>query len=670
MKKRHLRLRLEPSALVGGLTAQLERAPLQGGKWYVAAQAGGGLVYELPRRALAEARYLTCDLLLDGEELAVFRLSLLEGGSGRRFDLHFGLLNQCSARLRLPLSATDQGAWQLRREGAWLKPMCWGDPVNPARVDRMTFSVLRKGGGPVRWCQTPLRVVRGTPSRLSGPLLPHGPLLDRLGQSRQRDWPGKTRTAREVNERLREQRTAAPCHRWPVGWSKWGGWKERRFEATSFFRTHHDGRRWWLVDPGGSAFWSAGMDCVEMRIASSCDGLESALEWMPPDEGKWAAAFGRRSPGGGSFCYLTANLIRAFGPAGARPAWAAIVLGELRRLGFNTVGNWSHWEIAQASGFPYVRPLRLRFADTPLVFRDFPDVFDARFPADVARFAEQLRATADDPALIGYFLMNEPTWGFASLTPAEGMLRTAPKCPGRRALAQWLKDRYGRPEQLADAWGRRVSFARVAAGPWHGELTGAARADLEAFSTVMVERLFLGLTEACRAVDPNHLNLGARYYTVPPAWALAGMRSFDVFSMNCYRQTPPADEYQALSHGIGMPVMIGEWHFGALDVGLPASGIGHVADQHARGQAFRLYMEAAAATPCCVGAHWFTLYDESALGRGDGENYNIGFLDICHRPYRPLAAAARKSHARLYAVADGREGPYAESPEHLPLLFL
>ena len=35
-------------------------------------------------------------------------------------------------------------------------------------------------------------------------------------------------------------------------------------------------------------------------------------------------------------------------------------------------------------------------------------------------------ATRNDPAFIGYFLMNEPTWGFASQTPAEGMLLNTP----------------------------------------------------------------------------------------------------------------------------------------------------------------------------------------------------------------------------------------------------
>jgi hypothetical protein len=54
-----------------------------------------------------------------------------------------------------------------------------------------------------------------------------------------------------------------------------------------------------------------------------------------------------------------------------------------------------------------------------------------------------------------------------------------------------------------------------------------------------------------------------------------------------------------------------------------------------------------------VGVHYFTSYDQSAIGRFDGENYHIGFLDICHRPYDPLANAARTSHERMYQVAMG-----------------
>jgi len=37
-------------------------------------------------------------------------------------------------------------------------------------------------------------------------------------------------------------------------------------------------------------------------------------------------------------------------------------------------------------------------------------------------------------------------------------------------------------------------------------------------------------------VNPDHLNLGASYFTVPPAWAVADMRTFDGFSVNGYSE--------------------------------------------------------------------------------------------------------------------------------------
>jgi len=119
-----------------------------------------------------------------------------------------------------------------------------------------------------------------------------------------------------------------------------------------------------------------------------------------------------------------------------------------------------------------------------------------------------------------------------------------------------------------------------------------------------------------------------------------------------------------------MPVMVGEWHFGALDVGLPASGIGHVKTQDDRGRAYRVYLEDAARKPWCVGVHYFILYDQSALGRFDGECYNIGFLDVCNRPYELLCRAARASHERVYDLALGKVEPFNDAPEYLPKLFV
>ena len=41
---------------------------------------------------------------------------------------------------------------------------------------------------------------------------------------------------------------------------RFGGWTGLKFDATGFFRTEHDGRRWWLVTPEGHAFISWGVN--------------------------------------------------------------------------------------------------------------------------------------------------------------------------------------------------------------------------------------------------------------------------------------------------------------------------------------------------------------------------------------------------------------------------
>lgn len=662
---------LPAPARLGGLDAVPGPAPIAGAEWFVAQEPGAGLGWSFPAGTLNEGGFLTCDLLVDGHHLAVFELGLQEGEAGPKFTMIWSALNQCSARVRVNLpEVVTQNRWRFEREGAWLKPMCGGDRVELAKVDRMTLTVARKSDAPVRWCQTPVTISAVEPPRLKNLILPRGPLLDELGQSAIHDWPGKTRSVDEAVANLQTRYGGRNDRQWPEGWTKWGGWKSRTTIASGFFRHHHDGKRWWLVDPEGGLFWSAGMDCVRVDTDAAHGGLDAALAWLPPAGGEFAAARSARGSDQPMVNYLSANLIRAFGPSDWRTKWAELALAELRELGFNTVANWSDWTIARDAQFPYVRPLNLTITKVPMLFRDFPDVFHPEWETECANFATQLNATKDDPAFIGYFLMNEPTWGFSPLCPAEGMLQNAPAgCHARRQLAEWLRERHGNEETLAKHWAQPVTLAKVRDGGWGATFSPAARKDLETFSELMTERYFDGLTQACRTVDPKHMNLGIRYYTVPPWWAIKGMKAFDVFSVNGY-DLVVRPELGDLSKKLAMPVMVGEWHFGALDAGLPASGIGHVRTQTDRGRAYRRYVEDAAAKPWCVGVHWFTLYDESALGRFDGENWNIGFFDVCHRPYEPLGNAARLAHERLYDIAAGLTPPTTDAPEYLPKLFL
>jgi hypothetical protein len=663
-----LPLRLAPTPTAGCKTVQ-GPSVVPGATWYEVADPGEGLEYRFAPGSLAGARVITADLLVEGNDLTVFQLRLQEGEGGPVFTLDYATIHDAEARMRMRTEAVNQNRWQFPREGAWLKPMAGGAVVDLAKVDRMTIRVMRKSERPVRWCQTDVTATAGEVERLATPRLPKGALIDELGQSRVRDWPGKTRSEAELTARLTKQLADAPAARWPAAFSAWGGLAARSVAPGRYFRTHHDGRRWWLLDPDGHPFWSAGLDSVNVDTAAAYEGLEAALAWMPPRDGPFGEIYGERAERPRTINYLAANFIRAFGSQW-RDRWNTIALAHLRQFGFNTVANWSDWKVASAARFPYVRPLDFGTRQAPTVFRDLPDVFDPRFEADATRFAGQLSETRDDPAFIGYFLMNEPTWGFARQTPAAGMLLNAPHCASRKALRDHLAKKYGTDDGLRTAWGVPATLEAVSEGTWTAGFTPAAEADLAEFSGVMVERFFGTLTGKCRAVDPNHLNLGIRYHTVPPPWAVQGMKTFDVFSMNCYESKVKAAEMALIADMLKMPVLVGEWHFGALDAGLPGSGIGRVRTQEDRGKAYRVYLEDAAAKPWCVGVHYFILYDQSALGRFDGECYNIGFLDVCNRPYEPLAAAARASHERMYDVAAGTTPPYAEAPEYLPKIFL
>lgn len=645
---------LKPTSLLNQLRVDDAEPLLKDASWYIAEAVGDGLYYRFEPGLLSQMNYLTADILVDGNHLVVFHLLLQEGENGPVFRLSYKGLNQAQARIRFPLQYVDQRQWRLEREGAWLKPTCGGDRVDLSLVDRITIKVANKSDRPARWLQTPVYLTVEKPPLLQNPLLPKGKLLDELGQSTIHDWPEKSRNVDEVVQRFNTQLKESPNYTWPGHFSKWGGWNEKKIKGSGFFSTHYDGRRWWLVDPDGHFYWSAGLDCVRPYISADIRGLESALTWVP----------------GPSFDgdYLKVNLTRAFGDEWYKQ-WATVVLALLKEFGFNTVANWSNWDIARDARFPYVRPLSARFPRTPNVYRDFPDVYHENFQRDADAFAGQLRETANDPALLGYFLMNEPTWGFSSESPAAGMLFNTPECFSRIELARFLERRYGTDTALSKSWGIETTVGEIRRGPWKKRLTNTAKRDLFDFSEKMVTKFFQTISEACKRVDPHHLNLGIRYQGIPPKWCVPGMKYFDVFSMNCYQKKIPYQTCKEIHDMLHMPILIGEYHFGALDVGLPSPGLVHVRNQRDRGRAYRYYFEDAAANPFCVGVHYFTLYDQSAIGRFDGENYNIGFLDICHKPYLDLVEAAKTSHLYMYEIAEGSMEQFNDPPEYLPRLF-
>ncbi len=144
-----------------------------------------------------------------------------------------------------------------------------------------------------------------------------------------------------------------------------------------------------------------------------------------------------------------------------------------------------------------------------------------------------------------------------------------------------------------------------------------------------------------------------------PDEMIKASRVFDVYSLNSYDYVPRREMLEHAYELTGRPLMIGEFHFGVPGHGLSA-GLRQAANDRERGVAYRYYMENATAMPALIGAHWFQWMDEPNTGRFDGENYNIGFVDVTDRPYKGFLDGVKETHRELYAIHSGERAPSSQ----------
>ena len=78
------------------------------------------------------------------------------------------------------------------------------------------------------------------------------------------------------------------------------------------------------------------------------------------------------------------------------------------------------------------------------------------------------------------------------------------------------------------------------------------------------------------------------------------------------------------------------------------TGLKKTVSQQDRADKYKSYVEGALRNPYIVGTHWFQYKSQATTGRGDGENYQIGFIDICGTPYPEIVKAARRIGYDMY----------------------
>jgi hypothetical protein len=397
--------------------------------------------------------------------------------------------------------------------------------------------------------------------------------------------------------------------------------------ADGFFHVAEEAGRSWLVDPDGRHFFSTGVNLFH--------------------SGDDPAIFDPANP-----AYSALRQYDSF------DTWYAQASGRLSAWGFNTLGAWTANDVLARADRPYTVALHLgQYLGAPWV-----DVDTDAARATIGGLVDlEVRPRRDDPRLIGYFVDNELCWCEPELFAYWA--RRPQSAPIKRKLFALLRREYGgdlarvrRDFEIAPAPRR---FEALADALETFEVRPGRRpAVVDAFVEMLADDYYRVVSAAVRAADPHHLLLGDRYaafYSQPAARA-AG-RYMDVVSVNDSPLTARgfvSPSFFATLHRLsGRPVLVSEFYAAAAE---NQSGNHNqhgpylvVDTQAQRADVVATMTETLARLPYVVGYHWFQWSDQPAGGRGDGEDFNMGLVDLRDGPYDALTAAFTKANAGALA---------------------
>jgi len=491
---------------------------------------------------------------------------------------------------------------------------------------------------------------------------PFFPFINTFGQYRHKDWPGKARSVSDLAARREAEKAELARQPGPPDWDKYGGWQNGpKLQATGFFRTQKVSGKWWLVDPEGRLFFSHGIDCVRMLDTTPIAERESWFDNFPGQEPAFAEFLSRghalKGHYAGSspqcFSFAGANLVRKYGPDWKNEC-PKVIHQRLRSWGLNTIANWSDAAICLMRLTPYTDTLGSGGAKmvegSEGYWGKFPDVFDPSFSESLRRGMDSKKGkSAGDPWCLGYFSDNEMSWG-DELSLSIAALRSPPGQKAKEAFVEDLRKTYGTIEKLNNAWGTQHASWDTLLESRQAPDKEKARGDLEAFYTRTAEQYFRTVRDVIKQSAPQQLYLGCRFAWVNARAAAAAAKYCDVVSYNLYHRSVADFQFNG---GRDVPLIIGEFHFGALDRGMFHTGLVPVASQQARAEAYRDYVQGALRHPQFVGCHWFQYQDEPVTGRVyDEENYQIGFVDVADTPYTETIQASRNIGYALYREAE------------------
>lgn len=498
-------------------------------------------------------------------------------------------------------------------------------------------------------------------------------IVDRFGQYAKADWPYKLHDEADFAARAKREQADIAAHPAPAERDKYGGWtKGPKLNATGFFRTEKVDGKWWLVTPDGHLFFSMGVDCVGAGPSTVTSGREEMFAWLPNKSDPLAHHVGYDSgilygpvKKGAVMNFFTANLERKYGKDYDH-RWIDTALLRLRSWGFNTIANWSDARLYGNTSVPFVATTGIdgdhaRVSSGSDYWGKMHDPFDPKFAADVKTSMQwTIDRVKGNPWCLGYFVDNELSWAGAGEENgryglAYGALLAPAGSHAKAAFVSQLKEKYGDVAKLNAAW--KSDFADWSTLDAPVDLktapTPERSADMGAFVKALASRYFTVIRDELKRSDPDHLYLGCRFAWSSEDAVAAASEICDVVSFNIYEPRVDEKKWGQLAK-LNKPCIIGEFHFGALDRGMFHPGLVSTPNQKARAAMYEDYLKSVLENDALVGCHWFQYTDEPITGRSyDGENYNIGFVDVTDTPYPEMVTAARNIHARAYTLRYG-----------------